>query len=224
MNISKVYPKKRKKIIMGVDEVGRGALAGPVYASAVVLLNDSLEDISVTLIKTFKDSKVLSRRKREIIFNKCLKQKVLFGIGYANEPEIDSLNILVASMLAMVRAVFNCIKKIPSQSQKIHVLFDGVYTPNQILGPWSSNLSAEAIKNGDKLIPEISCASIIAKVTRDEIMNQAALKYPGFGFHSNSGYGTKQHLAALRILGVSSIHRKTFNPIKKLLFHSRDQN
>ena len=187
------------KIIAGVDEVGRGSLIGPVYAAAVIL-NKSVNS------KILKDSKTLNKEKREILFN-YIKKNSIWATGKASVKEIDKINILQASLLAMKRAIKK-LKKRPSQ-----VLIDG----NKI--PELKNYNLRAIVKGDQKIPSISAASIIAKVTRDNFIKILAKKNKGYHWDQNFGYGTKQHLKAIKKLGVNKHHRKTFSPISKLKKH-----
>ena len=180
----------------GVDEVGRGSLVGPVYAAAVIL-NKSIKK------KWLKDSKSLSKTKREIL-SKYIKKNSIWAVGKASVKEIEKLNILNASMLAMKRAI----KKLDKKPKK--VLIDG----NQI--PKMKNYNLKYIIKGDEKIPEISAASIIAKVTRDKMITNLSKKFKGYHWNKNFGYGTKQHLKAIKNLGVTCEHRKTFSPINKI--------
>ena len=188
------------KIIAGVDEVGRGSLIGPVYAAAVIL------DKSINK-KLLKDSKSISKKNRELL-SSYIKKNSIWAIGKASKNEIDKMNILQASLLAMKRAIKK-LKKKPS-----HVLIDGNMLPNLI------NYKLKAVVRGDKKVPSISAASIIAKVSRDKFINSIAKKNIGYNWHQNFGYGTKQHLKALKKLGVNKHHRKTFSPISKLIKHN----
>ena len=192
--------KSLMKIIAGVDEVGRGSLIGPVYAAAVIL-NKSVNS------KIIKDSKTLTKGKREILFN-YIKKNSVWATGKASVKEIDKINILQASLLAMKRAIKK-LKKKPSQ-----VLIDG----NKI--PDLKNYNLRAIVKGDQKIPSISAASIIAKVTRDKFIKTLAKRNKGYNWDQNFGYGTKQHLKAIKKLGVNKHHRKTFSPISKLNKHN----
>ncbi len=184
------------KIIAGVDEVGRGSLIGPVYASAVIL-KKSINP------KLLKDSKSLSKKKRK---NLCsyIKKNSIWSIGKASVKEIENLNILNASLLAMKRAIKKLSKK-PTQ-----VLIDG----NKI--PKLENYNLKSIIRGDKKVPSISAASIIAKVSRDKFIIALSKKNKGYNWDKNFGYGTRQHLKALKKLGVTKHHRKTFSPISKI--------
>ncbi|MBD1135723.1 ribonuclease HII [Pelagibacterales bacterium SAG-MED47] len=184
------------KIVAGVDEVGRGSLMGPVYAAAVIL-NKSLNK------KILKDSKTLSKAKREVL-SKYIKKNSTWAIGKASVKEIEKINILQASLLAMKRAILKLQKK-PTIS-----LIDG----NQL--PELKNYKLKSIVKGDKKIPSISAASIIAKVSRDKMIINLGKKFKGYYWEQNYGYGTRQHLNAIKRLGITSHHRKTFSPIKKM--------
>ena len=181
-----------KNIIAGVDEVGRGAIAGPVIAAAVILKKD---------IEGLKDSKKISEKKRIELSNK-IKKYSYFAIGSASHKEIDKFNILNASLLAMKRAILN----LPIKPTKI--LVDGIHKPNL-------DIEMEVIIGGDSLIKQISAASIIAKVYRDNLMYKFDKKFSVYGFKNNKGYGTKQHYSSLEINGHSTIHRRTFNGVLK---------
>ena len=182
-------------IIAGVDEVGRGSLIGPVYAAAVIL-NKSVNK------KLLKDSKSLTKSKREIL-SKYIKKNSVWSIGRASVKEIDKINILQASLLAMKRAIRK-LKKKPAL-----ILIDG----NKL--PVIKNYKLKSIVKGDQKIPSISAASIIAKVTRDKMIAKLGEKFKGYYWHQNSGYGTKKHLKAIKTLGITSQHRKTFSPMNK---------
>ncbi len=192
--------KNLMRITAGVDEVGRGSLIGPVYAAAVIL-NKSVNS------KILKDSKVLTKEKRKILYN-YIKRNSIWATGKASVKEIDKINILQASLLAMKRAIKK-LKKKPSQ-----VLIDG----NQI--PDLKNYNLKAIIKADQKIPSVSAASIIAKVTRDNLIRTLAKKNKGYNWDQNFGYGTKQHLKAIKKIGVTKHHRKTFSPISKLSKHN----
>ncbi len=184
-------------LIAGVDEVGRGPLAGPVVAAAVILDPDNP-------VAGLADSKVLSESKR-IALAAVIKQKSLaWSVAEASIDEIDSINILQASLLAMQRAVDQL------SLQPVHVQVDGNRLP--VL-----SMSAEAIVKGDSRVAAIAAASILAKVNRDSQMEQLDLVYPGYGFAQHKGYPTKQHLSALEKLGPCEIHRRSFAPVKKFI-------
>ena len=184
------------KLIAGVDEVGRGSLVGPVYAAAVILKKTINK-------KLLKDSKSISKSKRVILY-KYIKENSYWAIGKASLREIENLNILNASLLAMKRAIKK-LKKKPT-----HVLIDGNKLPNM------KNYKLKSIIKGDRKIPSISAASIIAKVTRDKMISDLGKKFKGYNWQKNFGYGTSQHLKAIKILGITKHHRKTFSPINKL--------
>ena len=184
------------KIVAGVDEVGRGSLIGPVFAAAVIL-NKSINK------KLLKDSKSLSKTKRETL-SKYIKKNSIWAVGKASVKEIDKINILQASLLAMKRAIKK-LKKKPTLT-----LIDG----NKL--PEIKNYNMKSIIKGDQKIPSISAASIIAKVTRDKMVNNLAKKFKGYNWDQNYGYGTKHHIKAIKKLGITSQHRKTFSPIKNL--------
>ena len=183
------------KIVAGVDEVGRGSLMGPVYAAAVIL-NKSIKK------KLLKDSKSLSKTKREII-STYVKKNSVWAIGQASVKEIEKINILNASLLAMKRAI----KKLKKKPKL--VLIDGNKSPDL------KNYKFKTIIKGDKKIPCISAASIIAKVARDKMVSSLGKKFKNYHWDKNYGYGTKQHLKAIKKLGITAHHRKTFSPINK---------
>ena len=186
-----------KVIIAGVDEVGRGPLAGPVVAAAVIL--DPLNPI-----EGLADSKALTEKKREKL-DVIIKEKALaWALGRAEVEEIDAINILQASLLAMQRAIEALAIK-PE-----HVLVDGNRLP--VLP-----CSGEAIIKGDLTVPVISAASIIAKVARDDEMRRMDEVFPGYGLAKHKGYPTKAHISALAELGVTTQHRRSFGPVRKLL-------
>ena len=185
-----------KKIIAGVDEVGRGSLIGPVYAAAVIL-QKKLDK------KLIKDSKKLNKKKREIL-EKYIKKNSIWSIGSSSKKEIEKLNILEASMLAMERAI----KKLRYKPNL--VLIDGNKKPK------IKNYVLKNIIKGDQKVPSISAASIIAKVARDKMIARIGKKFKGYNWHRNCGYGTKEHLKAIKSLGITTHHRKTFSPVNKI--------
>ena len=185
------------KIIAGVDEVGRGSLIGPVYAAAVILKK------SIN-IKLLKDSKSLKKSQRELL-SKYIKQNSVWSIGKASVKEIEKINILYASLLAMRRAIIK-LKKKPTL-----VLVDG----NKL--PKIKNYNLKFVVKGDQKIAEISAASIIAKVSRDKVIKNLSKKFSGYFWDKNYGYGTKKHILAIKKLGVTKYHRKKFNPIHNIL-------
>ncbi len=188
-------------LIAGVDEAGRGPLAGPVVAAAVIL--DPLK-----YIDGLADSKVLSERKRDSLFEIIKTDALSWSVGMASVEEIDELNILQATLLAMQRAV-NGLAIVPDQA-----LVDGNCLPKLLI-------PAQAIIKGDSKVKAISAASILAKVERDKIMVDYYKKYPDYSFHLHKGYGTKQHLKELEQFGFLSIHRKTFNPVKTMILQQQ---
>ena len=181
----------------GVDEAGRGPLAGPVVAAAVIL--DDLHPI-----KGLADSKVLTALRREKLYDEIRAKALCFSIAEASVEEIDRLNILQATMLAMKRAVEGL------RLKPVKVLVDGNRLP-------ALSMLAEAIVKGDALVPSISAASILAKVYRDRWCRQFHLEYPQYGFAGHKGYGTAEHLAALRQHGACPQHRKSFRPVAEVL-------
>ncbi len=181
----------------GVDEVGRGPLAGDVVTAAVILdPNNPIEGLN--------DSKKLTEKKREYLFDEICKKALSFSIARASVQEIDEINILQASLLAMKRAI----EGLPVQPE--HVWVDGNKIPR-----WS--YSAEAVVKGDSRVAAISAASILAKVTRDREMVAFDALYPGYGLAGHKGYPTKVHIQALDELGVTPIHRRSFGPVKAKL-------
>ena len=185
------------KILAGVDEVGRGSLVGPVYAAAVIL-NKSINK------KLLKDSKSLTKDNREKL-DKYIRKNSIWAIGQASIQEIEKINILHASLLAMKRAILK-LKKKPSL-----VLIDGNKLPDL------KNYKLKYIIEGDQKIPSISAASIIAKVSRDRFIIKLSKQFNNYGWDTNSGYGTKEHLRAIKKFGITEYHRKTFSPICDLL-------
>lgn len=191
-----------EKMIAGVDEAGRGPLAGPVIAAAVIL--DPTKPIT-----GLADSKMLSEKKREILAKTIQEQALAWALGRAEVEEIDSINILQASLLAMQRAV----EKLSIKPEL--ALVDGNKCP--VL-----NCQTQAIIQGDKTVSAISAASILAKVARDHEMLLLDVQYPQYGFAKHKGYGTKKHLDALQQFGASIIHRRSFAPVKQLVFTCLD--
>ncbi len=177
-------------IVAGVDEVGRGCLAGPVTAAAVILKNP---------ISELKDSKQISPSKREVL-SETIKEQSIFSLASISNNKIDEINIHQATLLAMQEAIIS----LPITPDLVYV--DGKFIPNV-------EVNCRAVIGGDKLIPEISAASIIAKVQRDEFMRQLDKKYPIYAFAQNKGYGTAHHLNALKESGYTSFHRKSFKGV-----------
>jgi ribonuclease HII len=185
------------RLLAGVDEVGRGPLAGPVVAAAVIL------DPGFT-IAGLADSKCLSEKRREQLAGEIRAHALAWALGRAEVEEIDRINILQASLLAMRRAVQAL------DPQPDYALIDGNRCPQ--LG-----CPAEAVIKGDARIAAISAASIIAKVARDQEMREMDARYPGYGLAGHKGYPSKAHLEALQRLGVTPIHRRSFGPVRRLL-------
>ncbi len=186
-----------KILVAGVDEAGRGPLAGPVFAAAVIL------DLQRP-IAGLADSKVLSESKRNSLYILIKESALSWSIAQASVEEIDQLNILQATLLAMQRAV-NGLSIQPDE-----VLVDGNRLPDL-------SMPAQAIVKGDSKVQAISAASILAKVERDKLMVGYHQQYPDFAFHVHKGYGTKQHLAEIEQFGFLDEHRRTFNPVKTML-------
>jgi ribonuclease HII len=182
-------------LMAGVDEAGRGPLAGPVVAAAVIL--DDLHPIA-----GLNDSKKLTAKRREKLFDEIKAKALCFSIAEATVQEIDEINILQATMLAMKRAVEGL------RLKPVKVLVDGNRLP-------AIDIRAEAIVQGDALVPAISAASILAKVHRDRLCEQMHAQYPQYGFDQHKGYGTAVHLAALQAHGPAACHRLTFAPVAR---------
>ena len=177
-------------VVAGVDEAGRGPLAGPVVAAAVIIRNPAL-------LGQVNDSKKLSKLKREKLFS-LIKENAEYGIALASVEEIDELNILQATLLAMRRAI-----------GLIKIKFDNILIDGNI-SPYKKHENIFTIVGGDAKSLSIAAASILAKVTRDGIMNGLHMSYPHYGWDKNSGYGTKSHIEAIKTLGITTHHRKTF--------------
>ncbi|MDY4163659.1 MAG: ribonuclease HII [Sutterella sp.] len=192
-------------LVAGVDEAGRGPLAGPVCAAAVIL--DPAKPI-----EGLNDSKKLSAKKRGALAPLIKERALAWAVAWASVEEIDRLNILQATMLAMTRAVEG-LKVRPEL-----ILIDGNRTPKGLPAP------ASAVVKGDARVAAISAASILAKTERDRLMTELDETYPGYGFAQHAGYGTAAHVAAIRKLGVAPCHRRTFEPIKSLLLKGADND
>lgn len=186
-----------RRHVAGVDEAGRGPLAGPVLAAAVVLAPG-------TFIEGVDDSKRVPAPAREALAVEIVRHAVACAIGAASPREVDRLNILRATHLAMRRAVDRLAVPID------HVIVDGLPVP--ALGP-----DQTAVVEGDRRVHSVACASILAKVTRDRLMRRLSRRYPGYGWDRNAGYGTPEHRAALERLGPTPHHRRTFAPVQFVL-------
>ena len=187
--------------VAGLDEVGRGPLAGPVTVAAVRLDPGNIPE-------GLNDSKVLTAKRREALFDQILQQADVC-IAHATVEEIDEINILRASHLAMERAVAGLL--VPPD----HLLIDGNMIPRGL------TIQSEAIVKGDARSLSISAASIVAKVTRDRLMMALAQQHPGYGWETNAGYGSKAHTEALQNLGVTPHHRRSFKPVHNILYQDK---
>ena len=197
--------EKFGNIVVGIDEVGRGPLAGPVIAVAVYIKRSLWKNFLARYpeINKINDSKKISKKIREKLY-KILINIIQFGVGAASVKEIEDKNILQATLIAMERAYI---------SLKINadfVLVDGINLPK-------IKAKVRAIKNGDNKSISIASASIIAKVIRDNLMKKLSYKYPGFFWNENSGYGTKLHIDKIKLLGITPHHRKSFKPMTKMI-------
>ena len=184
--------------VCGVDEAGRGPLAGPVVAAAVILTPARIPE-------GLNDSKALSPKQRELLLN-MIEKNAQIGIGIAEPEEIDRINILGASLIAMRRAVL-ALPALPDMA-----LIDGNKLPDL-------PCAAQAIVKGDSRSLSIAAASIVAKVTRDRLMIDADARYPGYGFAAHKGYPTKAHIESVNNIGASPIHRQSFKPVRFLPWH-----
>lgn len=180
--------------IAGVDEVGRGPLVGPVVTACVVLPKDYV-------LPGLTDSKKLTKKQREKFYDIIMNDALAVGIGVKDENVIDDINIYEATKLAMLEAIDNCNKKIKIE----HVLIDAMKL--------DMDIPSTSIIKGDLKSITISAASVIAKVTRDRMMDELDKVYPMYGFSKNAGYGTKQHIEAIKEYGIIKEHRKTFKPV-----------
>lgn len=192
-----MIPITQNILVAGVDEAGRGPLAGPVLAAAVIL-------DPVRPIDGLADSKILSEGKRNRLFTMIKENSLSWSVGMASVEEIDELNILQATLLAMQRAV-NGLAIQPAEA-----LIDGNRLPRL-------SIPAQTIVKGDSKVKAISAASILAKVERDKIMVDYHKKHPDFSFHLHKGYGTRQHINELNQFGILPVHRRTFNPVKMMI-------
>lgn len=189
--------------VAGIDEAGRGPWAGPVVAAAVILPEDAL---APDLLALLDDSKKLTEKRRDRLFDAFLgNDAVSIGVGMASVDEIDSLNILNATFLAMRRAAENL------PQPPAHALVDGNRLPHGLA------CSAETVVKGDGRCCSIAAASVIAKVFRDRLMRELAESYPGYGWRRNAGYGTAEHRAAIEKHGITPHHRKSFSPVAAII-------
>ncbi len=196
------------RLIIGVDEAGRGPLAGPVTASAVIL--DATRPIA-----GLDDSKKLTEKRREELAPLIRECALAWAVAHAEVDEIDTINILQATLLAMRRAL-QALQLSPARiAEQFHIQVDGNKLPDVTNLPFAC--SAEAIVDGDALVPSISAASILAKTSRDALMRQFDQQHPGYGFAMHKGYGTAAHLEALQTLGPCPIHRRSFEPVRLLI-------
>lgn len=191
-------------VIVGVDEVGRGPLAGPVTAAAVFV---DRQKITSDLLTKIDDSKKIAQNKRATI-SKQIESIAIIGIGWASSGEIDQLNILEATMLAMQRAISSLQKQIILDPD--YILIDGNKVPRL-------DFPSKAIVRGDEKSLSIAAASIVAKSTRDAFMTSLSKLYPAYGWEKNAGYGTHEHLAAIEREGITVHHRRSFKPIANYL-------
>lgn len=198
---------KSSRMIAGVDEVGRGALFGPVVAAAVILPNSALSNLAIAGVT---DSKLLSASQRQKLAVQIRALAVAHQIGYASVREIDRLNILQASLLAMKRAI------VKLSVQPDFCLIDGNQCIPGLLAP------QKAVVKGDQKFTSIAAASILAKVWRDELLIRLALRYPQYDFAANKGYGTVNHRQAIQKYGITPHHRISFSPCRSALLVNSD--
>ena len=193
-------------LLAGVDEAGRGPLAGPVYAAAVILRD-------AEPIAGLRDSKEINEQARPQLAAIIQERALAYAISSASVAEIEEINILQASLLAMQRAI----TALQTPFAKLRV--DGIHLPQL-----DSACESEAVKRGDSKIAAIAAASVLAKVARDSKMAELDKEYPVYGFSRNKGYGTKQHIAAIKRYGISPVHRRTFNPVKEIYAETQNKN
>lgn len=207
--------------VVGVDEAGRGALAGPVVATAVLLRGETMnkQKTKEILKLGIKDSKELSPLKRKEIYN-CLKSEsfkeslgIDWAVSFVSAKVIDRINILGATKLAMQRAIFNLERNLYKKGEREEIKY-AIIDGNFSFG--KTKLVQESVKQGDKKVFSCALSSIISKVKRDKLMENYHKKYPQYNFYSNKGYGSKYHLSALSYKGGSRVHRKSFSPLKNL--------
>jgi len=196
-----LHGRKENKIICGVDEVGRGPLAGPVVSAAVII---PFNGLPADIESQINDSKKISAKKREALYPHLINH-CCYSVAEATVLEIDKINILHASLLAMTRAI----KQLDQKPH--HALIDGNKLPKDL------PCTASTIIKGDSISISIAAASIIAKVTRDRIMRAFASVHKGYGWENNAGYGTKAHINAIQEIGITMLHRKSFAPVKNVV-------
>ena len=192
--------------VFGFDEAGRGPWCGPVVAACVSWPNF---EIPADLSTQIDDSKKLTAAKRKELYEKITHSSALYGIGTASAAEIDQYNILQATFLAMRRALENALQK--KAVQPAFLLIDG----NRL--PLNCPYPAKAVIKGDSRSLSVAAASVLAKVTRDQILTELAQQYPHYGWEKNAGYGTKEHIAAIEKYGITPVHRKTYAPVRRYL-------
>jgi ribonuclease HII len=200
LEVERTFWEKGMLQIAGVDEAGLGSLCGPIVAAAVVI------PPHCSMIEGVRDSKLLSAAQRDRLFPQILEQVTAVGVGIATVAEIEKLNVLRASYLAMQRSLARV-------HPYDHALIDGREIKQADLGVHT------AIIDGDASSYAIACASIIAKVRRDRLMKRLAKRHPGYGWERNAGYGTKEHTQAIQELGVTRFHRRSYAPVQKALLH-----
>ena len=203
-NLEESLGLSTRAVIVGVDEVGRGPLAGPVTAAAVFV---DRQKITSDLLTKIDDSKKIPQKQRATL-SKQIEGIAIIGIGWASSSEIDQLNILEATMLAMQRAIFSLRKQIILDPD--YILIDGNKVPRL-------DFPSKAIVRGDEKSISIAAASIVAKCKRDAFMTSLSKLYPYYGWEKNAGYGTREHLAAIEREGITTHHRRSFKPIANYL-------
>ena len=190
-------------LLVGVDEAGRGPLAGPVVAAAVVFPPEC------RAVRGLRDSKILPARVRLVLAERIRARALGYGVGAASSHEIDRLNIRVATALAMHRAIAALVRRALLAGRRYRIVIDGLPLPEV-------GYPHDALVDGDARCQSIAAAAIIAKTVRDRLMERLALRHPGYGWHTNMGYGTEEHHEGLRAHGPTAHHRYTFEPIAQL--------
>jgi ribonuclease HII len=200
--------KRGIRVVVGLDEAGRGPLAGPVMAAAVAVRKFPISNLQ---FQEIKDSKKLSAKKREEWYEILTAHPdIQWGVGIVSEKIIDRINIFEATKLAMIKAIEDL------EIEPEFLLLDGNFTLEEL------SISQKAIVRGDEKVFSCAAASIIAKVTRDRLMCRQAKKYPAYGFEKHKGYGTRKHIEAIKEYGPSTLHRKSFRPIKLTFIKKRN--